>query len=134
MAFDKLAWQREYRKKNNDACTRKYEKTVNGFLMRLYRNMLSRVTGVNSKKKHLYEGKEILSKADFYEWSNNSAEFHKLYLLYKESNYERKFSPSVDRINPDKGYTLDNMEWVTQQENSRRGAVSKHNKLKEQTT
>jgi hypothetical protein len=34
-----LARQREYRKLNNNASTRKYEKTRKVFLMRAYRNM-----------------------------------------------------------------------------------------------
>jgi len=58
--------QREYRLVNKDRHTKKYEKTVNGYLMRCYRNMQSRVTGVLKHKAHLYEGKELLDRQQFY--------------------------------------------------------------------
>lgn len=116
--------QREYRKRTGNASTKRYEKTPNGFLMRMYRNMTSRVKGIQWKKAHLYKGKEILSKEDFYKWAKNHEDFLKLYNRWKESNYDRKLTPTVNRINPDKGYILDNMEWLTHSENSRLGAIS----------
>ena len=44
---------RERRRLTNCAVDKKYEKTKKGFLMRLYRNMQSRVQGVQKKKHHL---------------------------------------------------------------------------------
>src|SRR5437868_1147795 len=66
-----LETQRRIRAKINNRYTHKYEKTPKGFLMRLYRNMQSRVTGVQKKKYHLYEGKELLPRAEFYDWALN---------------------------------------------------------------
>ena len=63
---EKLKWQRERRKNNGNASTKKYEKTKNGFLMRCYRNMKSRITGVQKQKAHLYVGKSLLEKELFY--------------------------------------------------------------------
>lgn len=121
---------------NNDkhkiACA-KYEKTVNGFLMRKYRNMKSRIEGIQKAKHHLYKGKEILSKEDFYNWAKSSKQFYKLFEAWERSGYERKLSPSVDRIDSSKGYTMDNMEWVTHSENSKRGTLNKFVKLTEET-
>lgn len=105
---------------------KKYEKTVSGFLMRVYRNMLSRVSGVQKLKAHLYIGKEILSKEEFYNWSKNSIEFNNLYNIWKLNNYDRKLTPSVDRIDSSKGYTLENMRWITHSENSRLGAINRN--------
>lgn len=65
---ERLKYQRERRKLNGNLYTKRYEKTEAGFLMRMYRNMKSRVTGVQSKKAHLYKGKDLLAKEDFYEW------------------------------------------------------------------
>lgn len=104
----------------------KYEKTVSGLLMRKYRNMLSRVTGVQKLKAHLYEGKEILPKQDFYDWANSSPDFHVLYKAWEQSGYSRKLSPSVDRVDPSRGYTLDNIRWITHSENSRLGSINAH--------
>lgn len=91
--------------------------------MRCYRNMLSRVTGVQGAKFHLYRGKPILTKEDFYQWANADEMFHRLFDAWVESGYDCKLAPSVDRINSSFGYEIGNMEWVTHSENSRRGAV-----------
>lgn len=123
MTFDRLAWQREYRKANNNKQTKAYEKTKKGFLMRLYRNMKSRVEGVQKHKFHLYEGKSLdITKDDFYIWGLSSSSFNYLWDCYVASDYNRKLAPSVDRIDSEKGYCFENIEWVTHSENSARGA------------
>lgn len=124
--MDKNEKQRLYRSRTNNAITKKYEKTPNGFLVRLYRNMKSRITGVQMSKFHLYEGKELLAKDDFYEWAKNSPKFLELFKEYEDSNYDRKLAPSVDRVNSKLGYFIDNMEWVTHSENSRRANHKKN--------
>lgn len=122
---EKLAWQRRHRRLTNNADIHKYEKTVPGFLMRLYRNMKSRVTGIQRMKAHLYVGKYLLPKEEFYAWAMRSARFRELFVSWKESGYDRKLTPTVDRIDSALGYSLANMEWVTHSENSRRGALSR---------
>lgn len=102
---------------HKNAC-KKYEKTIPGFLMRCYRNMKSRILGIQKKKAHLYKDLELVSKEEFYEWSNNNKIFLILYKNWVNSNYDRKLSPSIDRITSYKGYTLDNMQWLTHSENS----------------
>lgn len=128
MAFDKLKWQREYRKNTKNKDTKIYEKSKKGFLVRCYRNMLSRVSGVTKNKNHLYLGLEILDKETFYEWALNNKDYNKLFNSWKKSNYERKQTPSIDRINSNKGYTLDNIQWITFSENCRKGAYSRFSK------
>lgn len=108
-----------YNKRRREICN-KYEKTKNGFLMRLYRNMKSRISGVQKEKARLYAGKELLEKEDFYFWAKNSPEFHKMFKEYENSGYDRKLAPTVDRINSDIGYVVSNMEWKTHSENSAR--------------
>lgn len=117
--------QREYRRRTGNACTLRYERTKGGKLMRIYRNMLSRVTGVQAAKFHLYRGKSLLPKAQFMEWAMASPQFHALFEVWEASGYDRKLAPSVDRINSSFGYEIENMEWVTHSENSRRGSLSK---------
>lgn len=115
----------KYRRRLNPNIDKEYEKTPNGFLMRLYRNMLSRTTGIQKTKYHLYKGKSLLSKEEFYSWGKNHPRFKELFAVYVANNYNRKYAPSVDRINPDLGYELSNMEWVTHSENSRRSSVTR---------
>lgn len=119
--FDRLAWQREYRKKNKNSCTISYERTKKGKIMRTYRNMKSRVSGVLSKKSHLYEGLDLLQKEEFYDWSLNDSSFNNLYEDWVASGYSRKLSPSIDRLDTSKGYTADNIRWITQSDNSSDG-------------
>lgn len=121
----KNAWQREYRRKTGDVHTKRYERSRKGKLMRAYRNMQSRITGVQKHKHHLYEGKELLGREEFYEWAMADPEFHRLFEAWCASGYERKLAPSVDRIDSGLGYIVGNMEWVTHSENSRRGSISK---------
>jgi len=117
--------QRLLRQQNGNAHTKKYEKTPKGFVMRLYRNMQSRVRGVQWQKKHLYENMELLPREEFYQWILNDETFKRLYESYVASGYQRKLAPSVDRLDSSKGYIFGNMEIVTMSENSRRGAIAK---------
>ena len=122
------ARQRESRASVGNAYTHKYEKTPSGFLMRAYRNMQSRVTGVQWRKHHLYAGLTILPRDEFYHWANESPVFPALFQAWVESGYSQRLTPSVDRINPDYGYEPWNMEWVTHSENSRRASLTRGRK------
>ena len=124
----KLVRQREHRALTNNAATKKYEKTKNGKLMRCYRNMQSRIFGIQKLKYHLYKDREIMSREDFYEFSINDKQFNELYDAWVNAEYNRKLCPSIDRIDSSKGYTMDNVRWITHSENSRLGAMSRYKK------
>ena len=112
-------WAREHKKKLGYVRTQqRYQRTPGGFLVRLYRNMKSRVTGIQTIKFHLYGGKELLDKLHFYEWARANKEFWRLYEQWVASGYVQKLTPSVNRIDSKRGYTLDNMEWLTHSQNS----------------
>lgn len=125
MTPEALLKQRERRRAEGNAATKKYERTKNGKLMRNYRNMESRVKGIQKKKSHLYYGKELLPREDFYAWAKNSEDYNSLYNDWVKSGYDRKLAPTVDRIDSSRGYVVDNMRWLTHSENSRLGATSK---------
>ncbi len=93
--------------------------------MRAYCNMKSRIKGIQKKKAHLYEGLALLDKQDFYVWAKESRVFLDLFTIWVNSGYERKLTPSIDRIDSNKGYTLDNMQWLTHSDNSSKGAKNK---------
>ena len=122
---EQLRKQRERRKANGNAATHKYERTVNGKLMRIYRNMQSRIEGVQWQKAHLYSGKYLLPREEFYSWAKSCPEFYSLYEAWVDSGFERRLAPSVDRVDSSLGYEISNMEWVTHSENSRRGSVDR---------
>ena len=120
--------QRKKRAETGNIHTRRYEKTVNGFLMRAYRNMYSRVMGIQKKKAYLYLGKSLLPKNEFYEWTKADPAFRTLFSAWEKSKYSRRLTPSINRINPDLGYELGNIEWLTFIENSRLGSISPNRK------
>lgn len=120
--------QKERRYNNGNLYTKRYEKTTSGFLMRSYRNMQSRVTGVQWKKAHLYKGLSILPRESFYDWSKKNKDFWTLFEEWEINDYDRKLTPSINRIDSSIGYELNNMEWITHSENSRLGHLSRYSK------
>lgn len=116
--------RKAYNKRQNYTSYKRYEKTIPGFLMRCYRNMQSRITGVQSKKWHLYRGLSLLDRQIFYAWARDDWQFYRLWIDWERSGYDRRLTPSVNRIDASRGYELGNIEWITHSENSRLGAIS----------
>jgi len=108
-----------------------YKKTINGFIMICYRGMKRRTKGKATRSPHLYKGKSLLKKEDFYTWSKTNEDFLRLYKHWVINNYDIKLTPSINRINPKEGYTLDNMEWVTNSINCSLSGITRKNKNKE---
>ena len=50
-------------------------------------------------------------------WSKNHPYFLTLYKQWKTSDFDRRLTPTVNRMNSSKGYTLDNVEWLTNSQN-----------------
>jgi len=112
---------------------KKYENTwVNkeAFLRRAYSSMKQRCTNPKANIKGLYVrghyGKELLDRDEFIKWSLNESDFPRIYDEWITSGRDRCLSPSIDRIFPDKGYVLINMQWITLSENSRRNCNYMH--------
>lgn len=95
---------------------RKYERTIRGFIMRCYANMKNRVLG--RSKPHIYKGLSILSREEFYTYTLDDVAFNRLYRRWVAADYDRRLTPSVNRINPDLGYDKNNIEWVASRVNS----------------
>lgn len=105
--------------KNN----RVYGKTLKGKLVHTYNNMDRRVRGYS--KPHLYEGLSIMSRRTFYVWSLDNPDYIFLYKNWVKSDYDNKLSPSIDRIDSRRGYTIGNIRWITHSENSKLGNESR---------
>jgi len=120
--------QRDYRNSRNGLASQLvYDKTKKGFLVRCYRNMKSRVSGI--VKKGNYKGLEILEKNSFYDFSINDSCFNDLFVKWVKSDYDRKKVPSIDRIDSSKGYVIGNIRWLTLSENSRLGAINRNKRI-----
>lgn len=121
----KNCWQKANRKQRG--YDRKYERgTKGGFLMRVYRNMKSRVLGVQKREREIYFGLEILPKDQFYAWSMSDNGFHVLFENWVASGRKRNLAPSIDRVDDFGGYVHGNMEWITQGENSSKATRRRH--------
>lgn len=106
----------------------RHSRTRTGFIMRKYNNMRSRIL-LEHEKRHLYPADGLLSKDEFTAWLGiHYMTFDRLFRAWEESGYERRLSPSVDRIDSSKGYTTDNMELVTNSVNCSRGAKNRRPK------
>lgn len=93
---------------------KEYRRTRLGLLGVIYANQKQ-----NSKaRKH--EIPDYTLK-DFRVWALNSKVFHHLYDNWVLSDYDKKLTPSADRLNDYKSYTFDNLQWMTWQENNDKG-------------
>jgi hypothetical protein len=101
-----------------------YRRTFKGYLICTYHNINTRCSG-RTKSAHLYKGLKVLERDEFLRWANNCKSFKRLFKEWEAANYDRKLSPSVDRIDTSKGYVLGNMQWITNSENCSKGAASR---------
>jgi len=77
------------------------------------------------KMKNNYSscGKKYCTKDEFLNWCNefeNMKIFKKLWKKWKNNNFDRKFAPSIDRINNNIGYELSNIRWLSLSENCKK--------------
>lgn len=100
------------------------------FIKLVYRNMKARTLGVSTRSPEVYKGLEILDKKSFYDFSINDKIFNLLFINWRKNNFLQSFSPSIDRIDNTKGYTLKNIRWTTAGENSRESCFRRWNKTK----
>lgn len=112
---------RENRKKReefyNNFDRNRYRNNIRRMMVLKYNSMRRRINGLNLHSNLL--GKELLSKEDFIKWAfgEGKKSFMKLYKVWVKNDFPRKLSPSIDRIDNNKGYVLGNLQWLTQSDN-----------------
>ena len=92
----------------------KYKRSPKGILTVLYSKMKER-----TKQKGLPEIDFTLK--ELHQRYLNDKHYLDLCEKWMESGFDKYFKPSIDRINPDGGYTKDNIQMVTWGENRRKG-------------
>ena len=108
---------------------RKYEKTRNDlgyFVKFIYSTMKRRCTNPNSSSAKYYLGLPLLDREEFLDFSLNDEELKKMFKEWIDSEWDRKLTPSIDRIFPNLGYTINNIQWVTLSENCKRANLYRH--------
>lgn len=93
-------------------------RTLRGTLMERYKGMRRRVEGRDKTHVAGSRGKALVSRDEFIAWGLAHPEYLRLHAAWVASGYARHMGPSIDRIDPDKGYTFDNMQWLTTQQNT----------------
>lgn len=92
-------------------CVAKYVRhTKDGKIQAMYK-------GIKTRSQYSSYLKDLPSFKDFYQFTNNSLEFHTLFNRWKESEFEYLLMPSPDRKNTSLGYRLDNIQFLTLNDN-----------------
>ena len=96
----------------------KHKATIDRFLSNLYTRMNQRIRGKNTDKSTSYLKADLLClESIFKEWAKNHPDFLKLYKQWANSHFDQRLTPSVNRLDSSRGYTLDNVEFVTFSQN-----------------
>lgn len=67
-----------------------------------------------------YQNLPICSAGEFFDWSIRSKTLSKLFKAWNDSGHQNRLIPTVDRIDPKKGYVVGNIRWMVLHENSGR--------------
>ena len=91
---------------------KRYRQNPKRYLAHKYTGIVERCSGKRGHKS--YYGREYLSEDEWWKWVDKTYKtFMSLYLTWQESGYSRRKAPSVDRVDNSRGYTPDNMQWLT---------------------
>ena len=108
---------KECRSKQN----KKYKKSLKGFLKGIYNHQKE----TSKRRRHHFP---LYSFETLCKWFVLQPNWEDLWLKYQASNYDRNLAPSVDRLNDNKGYSLDNIQLITAYENAMK-QINKSKKL-----
>lgn len=91
-----------------------------------YAHMVARHEGrsTNSSKA---KGNGLCSKEEFFDWcksKDNLDAFVALYYDWFQADFPLHLTPSIDRIDPSKGYSCDNLQWLSFEENCRKNNIN----------
>jgi hypothetical protein len=89
-----------------------WTKTFKGHASQLYSYIKRRLRTAKE-----YVGLKAVSREVFTSWCLNDDNYRRLYALWVRSNFDPNLSPSTNRKDTSKGYTLDNIEIVTTYDN-----------------
>ena len=123
----RLAKNRKYYYDNREKViigVKKRYYSFDGYMKTLFNNIQRRVRSSNYNNRTCeFTKEEFMSFME-----KNIDQYSKLYNNWKDNEYKKKYAPSIDRINNDGNYTLDNMQVITHGENSKKGSKANYEK------
>jgi hypothetical protein len=101
-------------------CCRVFLRRTNSlsFLKHLYCKLKDRCTNPNNKNSDIYLGMKFCSRKSFLDKFENNFQYLRVYRDWQKSGFNVSKAPSVDRIDPSKGYILSNLRIITLKENA----------------
>ena len=96
---------------------KRYRTNPDRYLKHKYYMMKRRCSGKTNHQS--YDGMSILSFEEWLDWCEETKPiFTKLFNDWAKSGWKRRKAPSIDRINNNIGYEKENMQWITNYENT----------------
>lgn len=99
---------------------------LRGRLTATYAGIRSRCLGKGTRGDRIYKGLAFCERGPFLVWATADERYSKLFYIWKEKGFPRKLAPSIDRIDNKRGYELDNLQWLTREDNGRKAAIGYH--------
>jgi len=92
-----------------------WQRSLKGLASRIYNNQ----RGKSKRRGHMLPDYSLI---DLREWLMNQSLYYTLHQQWINSNYDRNYVPSCDRIDDDKPYMLCNIQLMTWKENDSKGS------------
>jgi DNA primase catalytic subunit len=96
--------------------SKKERRSLIGYLRCVHTSAVQRVDARKTTAKKI-----TFSRQELVAFALNKSNYRKLHAAWVRSGYENKLAPSIDRIDNDGNYTLENIRFITKSENSRKG-------------
>jgi len=97
-----------------------YKRTKDGLITRIYSHQKTNSTNKNNIPPKY-------SKAELMLWLLQNDLFHRLFKQWEEAGYSKKLTPSIDRLDDYKGYSFDNIQLMTWEENKQKSHRDRYN-------
>jgi hypothetical protein len=95
--------------------SRRYD--IKSMAISLYSSIYARTRGYAGRNSK-YVGLPYPTRKEFIKFAENSQQLKDLMIRWQNSLFEPRFAPTVDRIINEKGYALDNIQFLSRSENS----------------
>jgi SPX domain protein involved in polyphosphate accumulation len=109
------------------ACLRQYKRRTRPsfYLGTCYSEIKRRCTHETYGKRNYKKGMKFCTKKEFFDKFLNDKNFLKQYKIWQESEFKRGLAPSIDRINSNGDYLINNLRFISNIENAIREKIKK---------